>query len=518
MDRRAYLFDPRAYADPRVLHGYTLPGVIAAAVAAHGDAPAIVEGPVRLTYAALDRRAAALAAALHERGIARGSVVGLHLPNGWPFLVATIAVARLGAVALPLHLPYRAHELNGLLTWTRAEALICPPAALDGVRALAAPLLATVIATGPDFDALLAAHAGERGPGVDVAPNDPLSLNPTSGTESLRPKICIHTHDGLLSNSRALADRAELTATDRVLCSGGYTHLFGMAAVQMALHAGASLHVLPAFDAAAWLEYCEREAVTRAWVVPPQLIALLAEQTARPRRLALREIRTGGSAVDAAFAARVRATLCAQFTIQWGMSEICGGATTLAGTTFARPTLGTPLPDAEVRIVAGELWYRRADVFRGYLDDPETTAATVTGDGWVRTGDLATLEADGSLAFDGRTKDIINRGGMKISAYELEALLATLAPLRQLAVVSIPDARLGERTVLVCSLRAGHALALPEVTAHLDALGVAKFKWPEQLIVLDELPATATGKVAKSAVRALVNSAAFLPAPAEVTP
>jgi cyclohexanecarboxylate-CoA ligase len=503
MDQRAYLFDPRIHADASVLGGYTLPGVIAGAVAAHGDALAVVDGPVRLTYAGLARRAEALAAILHERGIARGSVVGLHLRNGWEFLVAMVAIARLGAVSLPLHPPYRAHELHALLTWSGAQALICPPAALDTVRALGVPL-ASVIATGVEFDALLVTYANPVAPEVRVAAEDPLSLNPTSGTESLQPKICMHTHDGLLSNSQTLAVRAGLGVDDRVLCSGGYTHLFGMACVQMALHACASLHVLPAFDATAWLDYCERESITRAWVVPPQLVELLAEQTARPRRLALREIRTGGSAIDAAFAARVRATLCPQFTIQWGMSEICAGATTIAGTTFVQSTLGTPIPEAEVRIVDGELWYRRADMFRGYLGDPTTTAATVTGEGWVRTGDLATLEADGSLAFNGRTKDVINRGGMKISAYELEALLASLVQLRQLAVVSIPDARLGERTALVCSLHPGQTLTLAGVTAHLDALGVAKFKWPEHVVVLDELPTTATGKVAKSAVRALV--------------
>jgi cyclohexanecarboxylate-CoA ligase len=233
-------------------------------------------------------------------------------------------------------------------------------------------------------------------------------------------------------------------------------------------------------------------------------VALLAEQIARPRALVLREIRTGGSPITKEFAARVRATLCEQLTIQWGMSEICGGATTPEGTTFEVPVLGTPIPDADVRIVDGELWYRRADMFRGYLADPELTAATVSADGYVRTGDRATILADGSLAFEGRTKDVINRGGLKISAYELESLLASLGALRQLAVVSYPDERLGERTALVCSLHAGQTLELAHVTAHLDALGVAKYKWPEQLIVLDALPTTATGKVAKSAVRALV--------------
>jgi acyl-CoA synthetase (AMP-forming)/AMP-acid ligase II len=508
MDRRAYLFDPRRHADASVLRGYTLPGAIAAAVAAHGDAPAVVDGDASLTYVALAVRAESFAAALHDRGIARGSVVGLHLSNGWEFLVAMVAIARLGAVALPLHPPYRAHELQTLLGWAQAEALICPPAAV----ANAGTSVATVVTSGLEFATLIAAHAGDAPPNVPVAPDDPLSLNPTSGTESLRPKICMHTHDGLLSNSRTLADRAEFTAGDRVLCSSGYTHLFGMACVQMTLLACASLHIMRTFDAAAWLDYCERERITRAWVVPPQLIALLAEQSARPRSLALREIRTGGSAIDPAFAARVRTMLCPQFTIQWGMSEICGGATTIAGTTFARPTLGTPIPDAEMRIVDGELWWRRADMFRGYLGDPATTAAAVTSDGWVCTGDLATLEPDGSLAFGGRTKDVINRGGMKIGAYELEALFAGLAPLRQLAVVAIPDAQLGERTALVCSLHPGRALTLAEATAHLDAQGVAKFKWPERLIVLDELPVTATGKVAKSAVRALVAAI-----PTEVT-
>jgi cyclohexanecarboxylate-CoA ligase len=509
MDQRAYLFDPRIQADASILRGFTLPGVIAAAVAAHGDALAVADGPLRLSYAGFAQRAEALAAMLHDRGVARGNVVGLHLPNGWEFLVAMVAIARLGAVSLPLHPPYRAHELHALLTWTDARALICPPAALDTVRTLGVSL-ASVIVTGEEFDALLATYANVAAPEMRVAPQDPLSLNPTSGTESLQPKICMHTHDGLLSNSQTLAVHAGLGADDRVLCSGGYTHLFGMACVQMALHAGASLHALPVFEASGWLDYCERESVTRAWVVPPQLAALLAEQTARPRRLALREIRTGGSAIDAGFAARVRSTLCPQFTIQWGMSEIGGGATTLAGTTFVQPTLGTPIPDAEVRIVDGELWYRRADVFRGYLGDPATTASAVTSDGWVRTGDLATIEADGSLAFDGRTKDVINRGGMKISAFELEALLGPLPQLRQLAVVAVPDERLGERTALVCSLHAEATLTLAAVTAHLDALGVAKFKWPEHLIVLGELPTTATGKVAKSAVRALVADAPII--------
>lgn len=503
MDTSAYLFDPGVHAGSAVLRGATLPDVIAATVAAHGDREAIVDGTTRLTYRELDRRATALAAALERRGVGRGSVVGVHLGNSWECLCAVIGVARLGAVSLPLHPPYRRHELQTLLAATSAVAAICSPTALATIEALDLPELATIVATGEAFDRVIADGAGIVLPASRVQPQDPISLNPTSGTESSRPNICMHAHDGLLSNSFALAQRAGYSATDRVLISGGFTHLFGMAAVQMCAIAGAAIYV-QAFDAAAWLDLCERERITRAWVVPPHLGALLAEQTARPRDLALRELRTGGTAIDAQLAARVQATLCANFVIQWGTSEIGGGATTLPGASFAEPSLGTPLAGTELRFVDGELWCRRADMFRGYYGDPEQTAAVVSADGFVRTGDLVRPAPDGSLAFDGRTKDIINRGGVKISAFELEALLVTNAAFRQLAVVAYPDERLSERTALVCSFQPGAALDLAGITGHLERLGVAKFKWPERLVVLDELPTTATGKVAKAAVRALI--------------
>jgi non-ribosomal peptide synthetase component E (peptide arylation enzyme) len=151
------------------------------------------------------------------------------------------------------------------------------------------------------------------------------------------------------------------------------------------------------------------------------------------------------------------------------------------------------------------LLYRRADLFRGYLGDAALTAAAFTADGFLRTGDLAALIGDGRVAFRGRTKDLVNRGGMKISAYELEAQLVRLPQIRQLAVVAIPDERLGERVCCVVSLHPGHALALAEVTAHLDAAEVAKYKWPERLLVLDALPTTPSGKVHKAAVRELAQ-------------
>jgi len=533
MDQRAYLFDPRLNADRGVLRGYTLPDVIDRTVRNHGASLAVIDGDVRLSWSQLADRAEALAAGLQDRGIGQGDVVGLHLANGWEFILAVVALAQLGAVALALHPPYRTRELQQLIEWTQAVAIIAPASALTKVREVAAqqPSLATLVITGDaagidpggppalSFAALASTDAG-RVPRAAITPEDPLSLNPTSGTESLRPKICMHSHDGLLSNSMDLAVRARLTKTDRVLCTGGYTHLFGMASLQMALHVGATVVCLPQFSPAVWLDLCERESVTRAWTVPAHLADIIEEQRLRPRKLALTELRTGGVAIEPGFAATVRAVLCNNFVIQWGTSEIGGGATTLAQDVFSSPTIGTPIENAAVRIVdengdacsagvAGEIWYRRADSFRGYLRDPETTAAAVTRDGWVRTGDIAVREADGSLAFRGRTKDIINRGGLKISAFEVESLLAQLRPLRQIAVVATPDPRLGERATLVCSLHAGHTLELHDVTRHLDGLGAAKYKWPEALIVLDELPTTATGKVAKAAVRA------FLAAPAE---
>jgi cyclohexanecarboxylate-CoA ligase len=521
VDTSAYLCDPRLHADRGVLQPLTFGGLFDATVERRRDALAAIDGSLRATWAELSQQVDRLGAWLAARGIGRGDVVGLHLPNGAAYLVAHAAVSKLGAVVLTLHPAYRESELRAILGHARARALLCPASAGPRLAPLTAALGVLMLAVGDPqggFDAIVA-DARLRAPlWPNVAPDDPMVLLPTSGTESLRPKITMHAHEGLLSNAAQVARDAGVDADDVFLSASGFTHAFGLLSLHLAVLRGARFVALPKWDPQRFLALLRDEGVTRAWAVPAQLADLLGVlDGATADAPALREVRTGGAAVPGAFVRGVHTSFGCELVVQWGMSELGAGCTTTAGDdeTIVASTLGRPLAGADTRTVAadgtdvalgetGEFLFRRADMFRGYLDEPALTASAFTADGFLSTGDLAAHVGNDRVAFRGRTKDLINRGGMKISAYELETHLVRLPQIRQLAVVAYADERLGERVCCVVSLQDGHGLELTEVLAHLDGADVAKYKWPERLIVLDGLPTTPSGKVHKAAVRELV--------------
>ncbi|HTW85364.1 MAG TPA: class I adenylate-forming enzyme family protein [Candidatus Sulfotelmatobacter sp.] len=521
MDTSAYLYDPRPHADRSVLRPVTFGALFDATTARRPEAVAAIEDGRRSTWAELATQTDRLGGWLAARGIGRGDVVGLHLPNGVAYVVAHAALAKLGAVLLTLHPAYREHELRAILAHARARALFCPASAADRLAPLSAELGLLTIPVGDPARgfAAIVADTSLRAPAwPPVAPDDPMALLPTSGTESLRPKITMHAHEGLLSNADQVARDANVGEDDVFLSASGFTHAFGLLSLHLCVLRGGRFVALPKWDPARLVALVRDEGVTRAWAVPAQLadlLVLLGESAIGAP--ALREVRTGGAAVPAAFVRGVRAAFGCELIVQWGMSELGAGCTTGAGDPEAvvASTIGRPLAGARARAAdahggevapgeSGEFLYCRADMFRGYLDEPELTAAAFTPDGTLRTGDVVALVDAGRVAFRGRTKDLINRGGMKISAYELEAHLVRLPQVRQLAVVAYADERLGERVCCVVSLHDGHALALDDVLAYLDGADVAKYKWPERLLVLAALPTTPSGKVHKAAVRELV--------------
>ena len=523
LDRDQYLARHDA-CDSSALRGLTCRSVLAATALRAADATAYADGALRLTWRDVANRVDALASEFERAGIGAGDVVGLHLPNSAAFALAHFALAEIGAVALPLHVPYGAAELQQLLALTRAVA--CVVVRGDGETKLA-PLRATL----PSLRAVVAADLDAASFSLDgsvraprprpaaIEPDAPFCVVPTSGTESVAPKLCMHSHDGLLSNAQAFVDECGATGDDVVIAASGYTHLFGLLALHLSLIAGATLVALRKFDARAFLALAAAERATRAWAVPAQLVDLLAAARAADHAYALREIRTAGAAIGGEFVRALRAAFGADVTVHWGMSEIGGGITTFGRDLSASPSaLGTPIAGAEVRIArddgseaiadeVGELWYRRADMFRGYYGAAEMTASAIARDGWLRTGDLAARDTAGVVHYHGRAKDLVNRGGFKIGAAEIEAHLHGLGALRRCAVVAVPDARLGERACLVAELHDGAVLSLGDVAAHLAARGVAKFKWPEHLLIVDALPMTATNKIAKNAVRTLAAQA-----------
>ncbi|MFD7667125.1 beta-ketoacyl synthase N-terminal-like domain-containing protein [Streptomyces sp. NPDC059788] len=524
-----------------VLGGHTLPKVFEAAVGTAPDAVAVVDGDRSWTWTQWRADVDALARGLQETGVAPGDVVAARLPNCWQLQTLHLAVAAVGAVLLPVHQGTTTAEVRALLT--RAEPVLLVLSAsgsesaatgrslLESVPSLRGVLLAGEPETESEepgvasLDGLLAAWAGNGPRPVDVTPDMPLALIPSSGTTSARPKLCVHSHDGLLSNTAAVTAEAADAFGGTVLTACPMTHLFGLQAMHSALFAAGRQVLLTAWDPDRFLELAREHDPRVVFAVPAQLRDVVARLagTDGPAGFAPHQVRTAGAAVAPALAVRIRAALDCELVVVWGMSEIGTGTRTRAH--HPDGSVGEPVAGVAVRVVdeagevcaaggTGELQYRGPGLFRGYFREPEPTRSALTDDGWLRTGDIAAVDADGVVILHGRAAEVIDTGGRTFLATEVEDLLADLAGLGPLAVVGAPDDRLGEYPCLVVTGRADRTIGLTEVTAFLRRLGLADHKIPLELLTVRELPLSPAGKLDRRALGSLLADPAAIPVPA----
>ncbi|MET7900659.1 acyltransferase domain-containing protein [Streptomyces sp. NPDC005355] len=521
----------------------SLPEVFSVAVAARAAQCAVYDIRRRWTWQQWRRHSWALGAGLQGLGVTVGDVVAVRLPNSWEFLLAHVAIADLGAVMLPLHQALGDREARALVERVRARVLVAPAEAL-GIGSATAPPASVehllVVGDGADdgedsvsrvgrssFGALVRDHVGARPEPVAVTPDMPFVLLPSSGTTSERPKICLHSHGGLMSNAAAVARDGAAGAGTLLVSASPFTHLFGLLSVHLSLVTGARQALLPAWDADALRALAGSAGHTALFAVPAQLRDLVQRTRAEQPTggLLLREVRTGGAAVPGDLVSDLKRLLGAEIVVQWGMSELGAGMYTRPGDPpeAAVRGIGRPVTGGRARVVAsdgtpcgdgetGELQFRGPHLFRGYLDDPAATSAAFTRDGWLRTGDRAARNTDGTFAYRGREAEVINVGGVKFTASEVESLLGGLHQFEALAVGARPDPRLGEVPCLVAALRPGAVIGLDEVWAHLEHKGVAEYKWPLDLLIVDEVPLTPTGKVARMALAALLAGPEAVPA------
>ncbi len=485
---------------------------------------ALRQGDRRVTWAELRRLTRALQGALDGLGIRKGDVVAVQLPNIVEFVVAYLAISGRGAVMQTLHMPYRAAELETLLGHSGAVAAVVMAQAKDYAAAEVAlalrpklPALKHVIAVGaPPAGALgfadLIAGAGEREPApVALSGPDPFLLLYTSGTTAA-PKGAPHAYQTLLCNVRLSAEALDIGRDDVLLSAAPFTHLYGLFTCTLPIVTGATSLLLPAFSPPDLAALMHTGRPTAAFAAPAHIAACLAQKHFDGKDLSsLRYLQMSGSAVPAALARAFEPLMRGGKVMQlWGMTELQAGAyTRLADAEPVRAeTTGRPSPGTELRVVRddgsvappgeeGELQVRGASVFAGYLNDPEATRAAFTADGWFRTGDLAAIDAAGNTRLVGRTKDLINRGGIKFNPLDVETLLARHPAIEQAAIVPMPDPVLGEKACLFVALKPGATLTLAEVTGWLDAAQVSKLKWPERLEIVDAMPLTPTRKVIK---------------------
>ena len=508
----------------------TLPGRVADHAARRPDAVAVIDEARTATNAEVARDAAQLADALRAWDVGEGTVVSVQLPNRYEAVVLAVATLSIGAVVNPLLPNYRERELAHVFR-TAQPAVIATPGEYRGCdhpRLIAdvgrltgvAPLNVVVGGEAPGRAVAYESLLVSGNPSATLGDRDPTAVSElifTSGTEAT-PKAIMHTEQTTGFSVRAAADDLGVTDDDVVWMPSPVGHSTGFNyGLRFALHHGLPLVLQDRWDAATALDLVARHRCSYTLAATTFLQDLTeAATTAGVRLDSLRLFGSGGAPVPPALV-DAAAVVGIQVLRLYGSTEVLVGTWNRPWSVpdHKRNSDGTAISGVELRVVddeghavpvgaPGELEVRGPDTCVGFFADPERTAATFRTDGWVRSGDLVTIDDDGYLTVVGRKKEIIIRGGINITPREIEELLVAFPEVERAAVVGLPDERLGERACACVVLRDGASLDFATMCDRLDAAGLARFKRPERLEVLDALPATASGKIQKhELVRAL---------------
>jgi cyclohexanecarboxylate-CoA ligase len=505
-----------------------------------GTGAVLVDGDRRFDGPQLENLVAGLAGGLRSMGVRRGDVVTWQMPNWWEALVLYRACWRCGAVAAPLHHQFGAAEVDymvELLEPTVAfSSPVLPLAEREGTIA--------VRAEGSRFDELLAANPVHPAPAspaptltptpTAAAPNHPADLAVvifTSGSTG-RPKAVLHTHRGLAYKAQKMTAVHGLSSADAVLMPAPLAHISGLLNAVLVPGAAAMRVVLmDRWDVGRGLSLMEQERISYMIGPPTMFTAVMEDADFAPSKVAsLRVISSGMMGVSPAFIAAAREGLGAIVKRSYGSTE----APTVSTCTNDDPpercqeTDGRAVGDVVIRITdpvtgrarptgqEGEVWIRGPELFAGYSDAAETAASMHRG--WFRSGDLGVVDDQGWLAITGRIKELIIRGGENISSSEVERALELHPGIRQAVVVGRPDERLGERVVAFIvgtgagtGTRTGAGAGGPAGSDVIDVAecrrwfaehGVARFKTPELVVQLDEVPLLAAGKPDRTALKA----------------
>jgi acyl-CoA synthetase (AMP-forming)/AMP-acid ligase II len=488
------------------------------------------------TYAGVHDEARRLVTVLRDAGLESGAVVAFQLPNWREAVVAFYGLALGGYVLVPIVHIYGHKEVRFILRESGARAYVSAERyghvdyvdIVDGAAASELPDLALHLVVGSD--APRAAGPVRRAgwdvvdgaaPARELGSADPDSvcvLAYTSGTTSA-PKGVMHSHRTLLAELAHM--RPWITPGSPILMGSPVTHATGMlGAVLGPMTLGEDIHLIDRWDPGRVLDIMLEAGVGAGAGASVFLAGLLEHPDFSPEHARrMRRVGLGGAPVPVALGERAAAH---GITIvrAYGSTE----HPSVSGSTFDAPaakrhaTDGAALPGVEIRLLdadgapvpagaPGEIWSRGPDLCVGYTD-PALTAEAFDTEGWYRSGDMGVLDEDGYLTITDRLKDVIIRGGENLSAAEIEEGIATLPQVAEVAVVAAPDERLGEHACAVVRLAPGvDGLDLRDIAVHLERLGLARQKWPEELRVVTDFPRTASGKVRKVDLRAEMRDA-----------
>ena len=513
------------------------------------DALVVRHQKVRWSYAELQRRVDAFAAGLSALGLAPGDRVGIWSPNNAEWVVTQFATAKAGLILVNINPAYRLSELDYALNKVGCKALVTAdhfktsdyvgmlgelapeiersaPGRLQSKRL---PSLAALIRIGSGEkrgyfrfeDVMDAGGERHRAEVAALAPklqfDDPINIQFTSGTTGA-PKGATLTHHNILNNGFFIGEALKLTEKDRVCIPVPLYHCFGMVLGNLACvtHGAAMIYPSEGFEPLASLETVEAERCTALYGVPTMFIAELGHPEFK--RFDLASLRTGimaGSPCPIEVMKRCVSEMnMSEVTIAYGMTETSPVSTqTSAEDPLERrvATVGRVHPHVEVKIVdvegrivppgvPGEFCTRGYSVMLGYWDDPERTNEAIDRAGWMHTGDLATIDAEGYCNIVGRIKDMVIRGGENVYPREIEEFLFRHAKIEAVQVVGLPDAKYGEELCAWIKLKPGESATAEEIQAFCKGQ-IAHYKIPRYIKFVNAFPMTVTGKVQKFMMR-----------------
>jgi acyl-CoA synthetase (AMP-forming)/AMP-acid ligase II len=478
----------------------TIPELVSSAADRFGDAEAVVDGPLRLTYVELADRIRCASGAFAEFGVGKGDRIAVWAPNSAEWIIAAFGLMTAGAVLVPVNTRFKADEAADVVARSGAKAVMVQKGFLGedfsvaqvGLDVPTIDLKSDFLASGSPYERVV--------DGTDVS-----DVIYTSGTTG-RPKGAMMNHVQTLRMYEEWATLADLREGDRYLMINPYFHTFGLKAGLIASFLrGATMLPVAAFDIDRVVELIAAERITML-PGPPTLFHSLLTVGDKGKLSTLRAGVTGAADIPVELIRRIHDELPFQ-TLMTGYGLTEAGNVTLSrpGDSFedVATTAGLPCEDIQVDVADdGEVLVRGYSVMQGYLDDPIATAEAIDADGWLHTGDLGELTDSGRLRIVGRKKDMFIVGGFNAYPAEIEGFLLEHPAIAQVAVIGVPDDRMGQvgKAFVVCR-RDAVELATADALIAWSRERIAGYKVPRYVEFLDELPTNATGKVVKDRLR-----------------
>ncbi|MBV8957212.1 MAG: 4-coumarate--CoA ligase family protein [Actinobacteria bacterium] len=486
--------------------------------AERGDKAAFIDGASGriVTYAEFEDLVRRQAGGWLEAGLGKGDVVAIMAPNCPEYGVLFHAVALAGGVVTTINPTYTSGEVHHQLVDSKATRLVTVPMFLETAAAAVADTGVKevyVIGEADGYPSLSSIDGPPLAEQVPVDLDDVVALPYSSGTTGLSKGVML-THRNLVSNIEQSLGAITISDDDAFVAVLPFFHIYGMQVLMnMGLRAGATIVTMPRFDLEQFLSLHQQHQLTRAFVAPPMVVALAKHPIVDNYDLsALKLIFSGAAPLSAELAEECGRRLDCEVVQGYGMTEVSPVTHATPMGMYKPGSVGVTVPNTETRIVDpgsgkdldvdedGEVWVKGPQVMKGYLNNEKATKATIDDDGWLHTGDIGHIDADGHLYVVDRLKELIKYKGFQVPPAELEALLLTHPQVADAAVIGLPDDEAGEIPAAYIVLKDGADVSAADIQSFV-AERAASYKQVRQVTFMDAIPKSASGKILRRVLR-----------------